>query len=574
MNNRTITKPKNNNTTTFLPVLGKKLSGQTFTSEPVNEASDVPNPKFGHNFGDIQVESNQSFKQNCSSIIQTKLKIGQPNDKYEQEADRVAEQVMRMPDPLSQVSEQVSVKAQTCQVQKKCAKCEEEDEEQIQRKPLISKITPMIQSQTEEKEEEELLQPKEVPGKTPEVTRDMQMNINNLRGKGQPLPESTRAFFEQRFGHDLSSVRVHVNSRGADAARAINARAFTVGSDVVFGRGEYAPRATVGQRLLAHELTHVFQQRGSSALIRRSRVNVDNFEVDNDFNPRTLQMYLAKIAHGEIEGDDDSDDKARMIVKEWRNGKRKLAAKTKATLIREMQSGFTGDDDERAILSLLIHSSDRDLKVIFSARGGIDPEILDSDFQTDEEDVLHKFYDRKFVGGHEAALQGSRKLKRKKSRNKHTRRSRKNTRKKPRLDAMDKAVLPKLKEAMEKSEENKRENCGNVIEASDKNYRITGLYEGDEPVPGQPPICNADDDLQPEETWVAYYHSHIPTPNFVPYMGRTDPELVFSFADKIDAQKKNIVYYLVNWKKEVFRYTPNPDLGIGEYGAPKKIHEF
>jgi len=66
---------------------------------------------------------------------------------------------------------------------------------------------------------------------------------------------------ESRFGHDLSRVRVHTNARAVDSARAVNAQAYTVGRDVVFGAGEYAPRAHTGKSLLAHELTHVVKQR-------------------------------------------------------------------------------------------------------------------------------------------------------------------------------------------------------------------------------------------------------------------------------------------------------------------------
>ncbi len=118
---------------------------------------------------------------------------------------------------------------------------------------------------------------------------------------------------------------------------------------------------------------------------------------------------MAKVSSGEIEDDSDSDDKARFIVREWRNKKRSLDAKTKRVLIQEMQSGFTGDDDERAILALLLYSNYSDLKVIF-APDGIDPENLDSDFHGEEEDAIRTFYDQKFVGGREAALGGSRKL--------------------------------------------------------------------------------------------------------------------------------------------------------------------
>jgi hypothetical protein len=81
-----------------------------------------------------------------------------------------------------------------------------------------------------------------------------------LRSSGQPLDESTRAFFEPRFGHDFSSVRVHADGRAAESAQAVKALAYTVGHDIAFNAGQYSPGTAAGQRLLAHELTHVVQQ--------------------------------------------------------------------------------------------------------------------------------------------------------------------------------------------------------------------------------------------------------------------------------------------------------------------------
>lgn len=81
-----------------------------------------------------------------------------------------------------------------------------------------------------------------------------------LRAPGQPLEPATRAFMESRFGHDFSRVRVHTDAKAAESARAVNARAYTVGRDVVFGEGGYAPDTSDGRRLMAHELAHVVQQ--------------------------------------------------------------------------------------------------------------------------------------------------------------------------------------------------------------------------------------------------------------------------------------------------------------------------
>ncbi|MCP4401366.1 MAG: DUF4157 domain-containing protein [bacterium] len=172
----------------------------------------------------------------CTPIIQPKLKIGQPNDKYEQEADRVAEQVM-MPEPWLSLSVGDS-----------------------------SKITPLIQRQEslEEEEDEDLIQAKTTGDVTPEVTPAISSGIQSLQGGGRPLSGSERSFFEPRFGTDFSYVRVHDDARGAKAARSVNASAFTFRRNVVFGAGEYSLDASSGRRLFAHELTHVVQQGGGA----------------------------------------------------------------------------------------------------------------------------------------------------------------------------------------------------------------------------------------------------------------------------------------------------------------------
>src|SRR6266545_4123850 len=86
-----------------------------------------------------------------------------------------------------------------------------------------------------------------------------------LRSPGQPLDGNTRAFMEPRFGLDLGAIRVHVDEPAARSARAVNARAYTVGKNLVFGSGAYAPGTREGRRLLAHELAHVNQQRADRA---------------------------------------------------------------------------------------------------------------------------------------------------------------------------------------------------------------------------------------------------------------------------------------------------------------------
>jgi hypothetical protein len=83
-----------------------------------------------------------------------------------------------------------------------------------------------------------------------------------LRSSGLALDAGERSFFESRFAHDFSHVRVHTDAKAAESARSVNATAYTVGADIVFANGQYAPHTRAGRQLLAHELTHVVQQRG------------------------------------------------------------------------------------------------------------------------------------------------------------------------------------------------------------------------------------------------------------------------------------------------------------------------
>lgn len=92
-----------------------------------------------------------------------------------------------------------------------------------------------------------------------------------LRSAGQPLDTASRTFFEPRFGQDFSRVRVHTSAVAARSARAVGARAYAFGSDIVFASGQYAPHSRVGARLLAHELAHVVQQdRAPGTVLRQS----------------------------------------------------------------------------------------------------------------------------------------------------------------------------------------------------------------------------------------------------------------------------------------------------------------
>lgn len=117
------------------------------------------------------------------------------------------------------------------------------------------------------------------PGIVPPIVHDV------LGSSGRPLDDSTRLFFEPRFGHDFRNVRVHTDTRSTQSARAVGALAYTVGSDIVFEQGQYVPGNEAGKKLLAHELAHVVQQRGHLSA-GRSQLQInkpdDQFEQEAD----------------------------------------------------------------------------------------------------------------------------------------------------------------------------------------------------------------------------------------------------------------------------------------------------
>jgi uncharacterized protein DUF4157 len=164
-----------------------------------------------------------------SRRMQAKLTITEPGDQYEQEADRVAETVMRMPQPIA--SEGVLVSGQG---------------RDVHTQPVGSADAEKRHRQTMEEEEEGTLKAKEVSGETPEVTPELEARLTSTRGVGQPLPESVRAFFEPRFGYDFGGVRVHTDGQAVDSARSVKARAYTLGRTSCSDRVNTPPRRLPG----------------------------------------------------------------------------------------------------------------------------------------------------------------------------------------------------------------------------------------------------------------------------------------------------------------------------------------
>ncbi|CAN5484878.1 hypothetical protein BH09BAC6_BH09BAC6_01760 [soil metagenome] len=177
-------------------------------------------------------------------FFQPKLSINQPNDVYEQEADHMADKVMRMADPSA--SQNSFFKPAINSVQRKCAACDEE--KSIQRK--------------------------ENTNSRGQANDSMGSYVNSLGSSGQLMPESSRKFFEPRFGHDFSNVRLHTDSVAAKSAQSINALAYTTGNNIVFNSGQYSPESESGKKLMAHELTHVVQQGGNAGATIQRKIEV------------------------------------------------------------------------------------------------------------------------------------------------------------------------------------------------------------------------------------------------------------------------------------------------------------
>jgi hypothetical protein len=258
-------------------------------------------PYVHHPMGPVQQGRQVEIRRILRSTgAQAKLTIGQPNDKYEQEADRVADQVMTMPDPKLQRQPE-----------------NDEEEETIQAKPLAVQITSLVQRQEEPPAEEEELQTKALDGmvqRQVEAEEDETLQtksaidhpstvgastharIQSLKGSGQPLPPNQRAFYESRMGHDFSGVRIHAGTQAVDTAQSVQARAFTLGNNIVFNKGQYSPNNLEGKKLLAHELTHVVQQSGKAAPANLQR-KVD-FEFDLNYGTEKSAPATSSKANG------------------------------------------------------------------------------------------------------------------------------------------------------------------------------------------------------------------------------------------------------------------------------------
>ena len=208
--------------------------------------------KKGNPFKNALQTSNHNYFQaalNSTSTIQPKLQIGQSNDRYEQEADHIANQVVN---------------------------------NSIQKKSLASKVSPAsIQMSSQDNT----------------ASNHIESQINKNKGGGSPLDTQTQSFMGNSFGTDFSQVRIHTGMPSIQMNQELGAKAFTFGNDIFFNQGQYNPGSKDGQKLLAHELTHTIQQSGklTSSIQKDDDDDKKTFQFDYKLLPPELQLRLGRL---------------------------------------------------------------------------------------------------------------------------------------------------------------------------------------------------------------------------------------------------------------------------------------
>ena len=359
-----------------------------------------------------------------ASGVMAKLTIGRSNDKFEKEADAMADKVVQRsatPELLEKKETDIQSKPLAANItpliKTKCASCEQEDKLQkkeedvvagapldVQRKPIFeSNAEPPddkknIQRKCAECEKEEKLQAKsEAPA---EVTASpgIDSTLNNSKGGGAPIPASTKEEMENSLGADFSTVRLHTNSTAVKMNRDLNAQAFTHGSDIYFNAGKLDTNSSSGKHLLAHELTHVIQQGAPKDLVQRIPKNPKDTPFDAAVIPWSTPLRekpendskrLVDLPKGHVvkvlEG------KAWIKVSTTFDGKtlegyvsheqiRQLPTQTPSPVVPSGQSQQTQKIEEQIKNDLTVMKkfhADSTAKLIALDDKGIDPDIID-----------------------------------------------------------------------------------------------------------------------------------------------------------------------------------------------------
>lgn len=267
-------------------------------------------------------------------VVQPRLTVNKPGDSFEQEADAVADQVMRMTDPKAKPTTDSNVEtgnvAKAVEVQRFVQPVAPKSSTPTLVQPASQSLPgtrtsgshpalapTTIQTKKDQRTQEDAPESEKEPegdimrqdagaiadsasgNPAPPIVSEVLSS-----GSGQPMEPTTSDFMESRFGQDFSDVRIHTDSRASESAEAINALAYTSGSDIVFGEGQYAPETDSGKHLLAHELTHTVQQGGGvsrkEGVVQRAKSPAKKSILDatkgdlENVNATSLNGYIAK----------------------------------------------------------------------------------------------------------------------------------------------------------------------------------------------------------------------------------------------------------------------------------------
>jgi Domain of unknown function (DUF4157) len=227
-------------------------------------------------------------------VIQPKLSIGAVGDKYEQEADRVAADVVQR---INQPEVVAPLQRETLQRQ------ELPEEEELQMKPLVQRREAIAGG---------------------EASTDLASAINSARGGGQPLDAGLQRSMGQTMEADFSGVRVHADAESDRLNQSIQAKAFTTGQDVFFRQGAYQPESRGGQELIAHELTHVMQQK--SGLVQRVPIDKTTASTRELF---FKNKYFSRVPYAAQFGNADANQEIRDLWSQAFVKPQNLSAKQK-----------------------------------------------------------------------------------------------------------------------------------------------------------------------------------------------------------------------------------------------------
>jgi hypothetical protein len=242
-------------------------------SAPKNADAGARDVGQGWSFGKIPLFSSGPGD---SVPVQAKLKVGAVHDPLEHEADRVADQALRIPD--------AGVSSGGAQSQ-------------------TASMRPRLRAEAAAKPLE-----RDLAGPSSGVAPD------SFQGRGSPLPAPVRGLFEKQFQYSFGDVRVHDGPDAAESARGLGAHAYTYGRDIVFGANEYLPGKAKGARLLGHELAHVVQQGAGRSLVQRSPLS-DQVKKDWDADPK-IETLLARLGQADVQNASQDADLDAMIAKE------------------------------------------------------------------------------------------------------------------------------------------------------------------------------------------------------------------------------------------------------------------